>query len=505
MVEDEVGGQRRWFERWLVVPKLLYIGLHLVVYAVHAYGTEFFRRQWDLKLSQVGYISALSGFNLVGSIFWSSLADRTGRHKTILVGCTAVYAVLMFALNFHFGNDGVVAKILYTAGLYGVSMFVVSALFPLIDNQVMIMLANDPATTKDTFGRQRLWGTLAHTGVTILANESNKWYLSLRGDSPWLKDHLGDYLGMFIVLIVSAVIFIITVILGIPSGLKHENRQPMAETSEKKLVEDDEDFNACEQVKGLEQEEEFSGDSTTNLKNDDTQIAMEEPSHASHPKSPMLQLLAIPAFLFFILVVLISGVIRSAMSFFQVYFIIALHAGNQDGKDQAAYVALPRLVSEVGVYFFGQQLFHWFGPHWMLITSQATGVFRMLGYAAMPTSGAGSWIVPYFLELLKGLNSGLFASSAVRLASDMAPEGCGNSAQGFVTGTYAGLSTVLGGLLGGLIVSFFPSTIEGERRGMQAMFYILSGSGLVCLILFILKFWLVDAVICTRRRNNASA
>lgn len=497
---NEVVVRRSWIDRWLLIPKLLYIGLHLVVYAVHAYGTDFFRRQWDLKLSQIGYISALSGFNLVGSIFWSSLADRTGRHKTILVGCTAVYAVLMFALNFRFGNDSLVAKILYTAGLYGVSMFVVSALFPLIDNQVMIMLANDPATTKDTFGRQRLWGTLAHTGVTILANESNKWYLAVRGDSPWLKSHLGDYLGMFIVLIASAVIFIITVLLGIPSGLK-ENRREMVEASgdAKKLVEE-EDMDA-EQVKVLEAEEEVIGDSTTNLKAE-ANIPIEHANEATRPSNPVLQLLAIPAFVFFILVVLVSGVIRSAMSFFQVYFIIALHAGNQDGKDQAAYVALPRLISEVGVYFFGRQLLHWFGPHWMLITSQATGVFRMLGYAAMPTSGVGSWIVPYFLELLKGLNSGLFASSAVRLASDMAPEGGGNSAQGFVTGTYAGLSTVLGGVIGGIIVSFFPTSIEGERRGMQAMFYILSGSGMVFLVLFILKFWLIDGVIFTRRRSQ---
>jgi Na+/melibiose symporter-like transporter len=219
--------------------------------------------------------------------------------------------------------------------------------------------------------------------------------------------------------------------------------------------------------------------------------------------SPALILLAIPAFLFFVLVVLVSGVIRSAMSFFQAYFIIALHDGDQTGKDQAAFVALARVVSEVGVYFFGKQLLHALGPYWMLIISQGTGILRMLGYAAMPTKGAGSWIFPYFLELLKGLNAGLFSSSAVRLACDMAPESCGNTAQGIVAGTYAGLSTVLGGVIGGFIVSFFPSTIEGERRGMQTMFFILSGSGFVFLALFILKYWMVDGLLCTRPRSHS--
>jgi MFS family permease len=157
-------------------------------------------------------------------------------------------------------------------------------------------------------------------------------------------------------------------------------------------------------------------------------------------------------------------------------------------------------MSEVGVFFFGKQLIRVLGAHWMLIGSMATGILRLVGYASMPTKGAGSLIVPYFLELLKGLNAGLFVSSAVRLASDMAPEGCSNTAQGLVSGNYVGLSTVFGGILGGLIVSFFPSTLEGERRGMQTMFFIISGSATVCLVLFILKYMFVDKVLCTGRR-----
>lgn len=464
--------------RYLVVPKLLYVGLNLVVYAVHAYGTDFFRRAWDLQLSQIGYISALSGFNFLGSIFWSSVADRTGRHKTILVGCTALYALLMFALNFRFGAAGLAAKILYTAGCFGLAQFVLSALFPLVDNQVMSILSEDPALSKDTFGRQRLWGTFAHSGVTILANQANQWYLQLRGDSPRLEKYLGNYLGMFLVLIVSAVFFIGTVVAGIPN----RRREPEATEG----AAEDKDAEAGQ------------GAAKGDAEEDD--IIFKEPA-AVRSIGPSRQMLAIPAFLFFILVVLVSGVVRSSMSFFQTYFIIALHGGAQKGKDQAALVALPRIVSEVGVYFFGKQLFRVLGPHWMLIMSQAMGILRMAGYAAMPTQGSGAYIFPYFLELLKGLNSGLFSSSAVRLANDMAPEGCGNTAQGIVAGTYAGMSTVLGGLVGGFIVGFFPSTIEGERQGMQVMFFTLSGAGAVFLVLFVLKYWLVDRVICTRNRN----
>lgn len=450
--------------RYLILPKLLYIGVNMVGYSVHAYGTDFFRRQWDLKLSEIGYISALSGFNFIGSIFWSSVADHTGRNKTILVGCTASYAILMFALNLRFGShlDGVTAKILYTAGCFGLAQFMGSALFPLVDHQVISLLTEDPALSKDTFGRQRLWGTFAHMGTTLLANQANKWYLQVRGDSPKLQALLGDYLGMFLILILSSILFITTVIIGIPN----RKSTPMVHVDEEK----------SEDVKKVEMKQQ--------------QI---EPA-----KNPTFKLLKIPAFLFFLSFVMISGIIRAAMSFFQTYFIIAIHEGKQEGKDQAAFIALPRILSEVGVYFFGKQLLHWFGPHLMLITSQATGILRMLGYALMPTSGVGSWIVPYFLELLKGLNSGLFSSSAVRLANDMSPHGCGNTAQGLVAGTYSGLSMSLGGIIGGIIVGFFPSTLEGERHGIQTMFFILSGSGAVFLVAFILKYWLVDGVLFRR-------
>jgi hypothetical protein len=496
-----LAGPSGFLKKYLVIPKLIYIGLNLLLYAVHAYGTDFFRRQWNIKLSQIGYISALSGFNFVGSIFWSGVADRTLRYKLILVTCTAAYAILMFSLNMKVFTDSTGAKIAFTAICFGLAQFFGSALFPLVDNQVMSLLAADPTLSKDTFGRQRLWGTIAHSSVTLLSNQANKWYLSLRGDSAFLQKYFGDYLGMFLVLVLSAMFFAATIIFGIPNDLEaipggssHHHHQPTEKEKQLEMVMEETD----EKLKQFEEEEEpVKILEETKMET----ITMIEPvSRSWWHSSPTARLLCIPAFLFFMLVVLVTGIVRSVMTFFQAYFIITIHNGGQKGKDQAAYTAIPRLLSEVGVFFFGKQLMRILGAHWMLIGSMGTGILRLVGYAAMPTKGAGSLILPYFLELLKGLNAGLFVSSAVRLANDMAPEGCSNTAQGLVSGNYAGLSTAFGGILGGLIVGFYPSTIEGERKGMQTMFYIISGSATVCLVLFILKFIFVDKVLCTGRR-----
>lgn len=486
-------GPSRFIKKYLVIPKLIYIGLNLLLYAVHAYGTEFFRRQWNIKLSQIGYISALSGFNFVGSVFWSGVADRTLRYKLILVTCTTAYAILMFSLNIKVFTESTGAKIAFTAMCFGLAQFFGSALFPLVDNQVMSLLAADPTLSKDTYGRQRLWGTIAHSSVTILSNQANKWYLSLRGDSAFLNKYFGDYLGMFLVLVFSAVFFATTIIFGIPNDLEaiaaSNSHHHNPKDAEKKQVEE-------------VNEKKLEEDPVTIIEEGKIEaIPMIEPVPSSWwYSSPTIRLLCIPAFLFFMLVVLVTGIVRSVMTFFQAYFIITIHDGGQKGKDQAAYTAIPRLMSEVGVFFFGKQLIRVLGAHWMLIGSMATGILRLVGYASMPTKGAGSLIVPYFLELLKGLNAGLFVSSAVRLASDMAPKGCSNTAQGLVSGNYVGLSTVFGGILGGLIVSFFPSTLEGERKGMQTMFFIISGSATICLVLFILKYMFVDKVLCTGRR-----
>ena len=76
------------------------------------------------------------------------------------------------------------------------------------------------------------------------------------------------------------------------------------------------------------------------------------------------------------------------------------------------------------------------------------------------------------LELFKGLNSGLVTAGAVRIASDLAPPGGANTAQGLFTGILVGFSTFVGGILSIFLFSCDESLIEGRtRHGVQYLWY----------------------------------
>ena len=441
-------------DEMLFYPKALYFGLNLVVYVMHALSANYFLDVWKLPIYKFGYISSLQGFNFFGSLVWSHVADKINRPRLIIGLCATVYCVMMCALQANpFDKEKqVIATSVYMALVNGTAQFFLAGCFPLLDALILALLSRDPRNSKEIFGRQRLWGTFGHCAAT---------YIGITGK------FLMGYAGLFVMLVACTSFFVSMVVLGIPSNL-----------------------NVNIHAGG---HHGHGGGSHQNERKDAAQIERERPTVGS----PTIRLLSNPHFLFFMAFILIAGYVRAIMTNFQAYFISKVMLQKDTFVGHAGAI---RVVTEVGVFFFGKQLMAFMGPYWMLIFSQVAGILRILGYGLIPV-GVPGWelsVIP--LELLKGLNTGLIVSSAVRLANDIAPRDCANTAQGLFSGIYTGLATAVGGMLGGwLIYANLDKPVP-----MQSMFLISALMTSVMTLLFALKYALVDRVIFTFGRKPNS-
>lgn len=506
-----------WDKQWLILPKFIYFTLNCAIYATHNYTAMYFYRMWKLEVYQFGAVSSLSAVQFVGALFWGQLADRTGRHKSILLVCTVLYGFFFCLLELKpfESSVGVRAKIIYSATMYGVSCFFVSSLFPLVDAQVFSILARDPNFTKETFGRQRLWGTLGHGLITLAVGTSI---------------YLMGYVGMFMVLVLSCASFIFFVLVGIPADIKIIRRPPHHQDDSRKPIGKEELVSAAERdprpkVSGTSAETgdvkqsimsytktttatvatgagtEIGGkineeDEAAPLKDssEDGHHVITVPAHSGETnigwlarlaRTPTVRVLLNPHFFFLALVILAAGYVRSVMSNFLAFY---MQTEMKQSEIMVAIAIVFRMASEISIFFYNKQLLHLLGLHWMLIIAQGAGLIRVLAYSLLPPDG--NWFyLSFAIELLKGTSTGCLISAGVRMANDIAPPDCVNTGQSYISGIYSGLSLAIGGALGGLIIYWLPS------HSVAAMFRVTFWMGLGALLLCIFKYSLIDRAI----------
>ena len=432
---------------WLIMPKLIYFMLNMAIYSTHTFTAMYFYRQWGLQIYQFGAVTSLAAVQFIGALFWGHVADRTGKHKTILICSIIVYSLLFALLNLKVFTrpDQIMARIVHTSVLYGVAHFFVANFFPLIDAQVFAMLSENPNFSKEIFGRQRLWGTLGHGLTTLL--------------TAWLIQKFG-FIGMFVSMGVTNGLLLLSVVIGIPSNIKIDKKAAQ--------------HHHHQQSKDGEEKD----------KNQDKAHA-ETASSFQRSRHPAIRLLMNGHFLFLLFVVLLAGYVRSVMSYFLGFYM-------QIEMDQTpvmiAFTYLFRMGSEVAIFFFNKPLLRYFGVYWLLIIAQIAGILRVLGYGYLPPKG--NWFyLSFAIELLKGTSTACLVSAGVRLSNDIAPPGCGNTAQAYFSGIYSGLSAALGGALGGLIIYLLPG------HSVAGMFRVTFFISFCALIIQILKYSLIDRVI----------
>ena len=425
--------------RKLLQIRCLYFTLNLLVCSLHSFKTKFLIQVLNLTRAQVGFALTFQAVMFVGSIFWSLLADsRAGLHRIISMVASISYAAITCLLLLNKFSP-VFMNFWWVSGVLLCSYFMSSALFPLLDAQALYLLEevggeeskienketedenavkakesdrNDKeisdekasghsapalsssrkhANGKSLFGRLRLWGAVGVSVASWLAVSANKLFKDLQ--------------AMFLVLVFSAITYSLLVFAFLPA-------------------------------------------------NTEIQINRRLRSDSQHP---VLKLIRIPMFMSFLLFILSAGIVRAVINIYLPYAVDVVMALGEFGPP---FLSVVRLISEVFIFFFGKEFTERFGYHGVLLLSQAAGIIRTLGYGFLTTKNVSeihksvAYILISLLELLKGINSGLIVVGATKLASDMAPPGCENTAQGLLTGIFIGLGSAIGGLSSGLFLQY---------------------------------------------------
>lgn len=335
--EIKAGLPRSWAANYLVFPKLLYFTLNILVYSTYTFTAKYFSDVWRIPEHHFGYILGLCAVGFSGSLLWTMVADRTRQHRLVLLLTTLGYAGSFSLLRSGlFLQAPLRDRLIFVATCYGLANFFMSALFPLLDNRVLMILAAEPEPfSKELFGRQRLWGVLGQSVVTLLNGATI---------TIWGFD------AMFTNLVASSMIFSLLIILGVSSKMnsRQDERYP------------------C------------------------------EPIQPSIPFCEAAQrLIYSPNYLFFLAIILVAGTTRGVSgNYLPQYLEKVMNLSTLE----ISLVLQSRIIAEVGIFFMGQPLMNWLGIHWLLAVAQLTGLLRVLIYAILPSRWTGIPLIVELLK-----------------------------------------------------------------------------------------------------------
>ncbi len=405
-----------FLDEWLVLPKLLYLALNMFVYSTYYFTINYFKDVWNIPVHAYGIIAGLTTIGFFGSILWTILADRTGRHKTILLLTALGFWASFSALRLELVNpqtSGYWSKMIYVSCLYGLSNLFISAMYPLLDDRIFALLMTNPKFSTKLYGKQRLWGSIGQAIITQL-------------NAYGIQSRL-HYDILFINLSWTSTLFMVLVIFGIPSHLPSKRVEKVKDESKEVIPLD-----------------------TTILSSGNIQMYDSKQEDKS-VFTPALRLLSKAQFWFFIALILSAGYVRSILGHYLVYY---FENTVRQKADIYTYAMQMRLISEISLFFVGRPLLNKFGSFWIMMIGLLTGTLRVTGYALIPPTKKWSYSA-FGLEILKGVNNACIVTSGVRIAHQLAPPGCEATAQGFFSGIQSSLANAIAGIVGGLILKIY--------------------------------------------------
>lgn len=482
---------------WNIVPKGLFFTLNLMIYAIHALETTYYVKELKLREYEVGFIYAFQLIPFLVSIWLGNLADAHAAHRDMAIYLTAIYCLANAVTSVKGVVEGNPPMII---GLKIVASCCSGAVFPFVDAMVVSMLAQRGTFSKDSFGSQRMFGSLGHLFATALCHRFNYYLVS--------------HDGMFCFLNLSGLFFILVILLGIPPDMKiekgsghHHHAPPQANKISQPLpfgvpstspvpthtpspspLTHEQDTDKC--LKVAEQVQ--------------MQISATPAPPPVHLEavSPVIRLLTSLEFLAFLAFILCAGYSRSVMTIYQKHYVVGVLEKSDSNLD---FMEFFRTGSEMAIYYTSKYIIAWLGPHWVLLISQTSGLLRMLIYAFYSTIFTDETSenlkigVICFGELMKGLNTGMMMSCAIRVANEMAPSGCEGSAQSLLSGSYNALGLTVAGVLSGLVLYVFKDLKNVAY--MSYMFIFSSALSAIFIVLFFIKFAFYDKVLFNKAQQ----
>lgn len=478
-------------QEWNLVPKLLFLTLNLMMYAIHAMETSYYVGELNFKEYEVGFLSALQLIPFGVSLLLSNVADAHHAHREMTIYLTACFCLVNSLSSIKALTAGNIVAMMVLKTL---SSTCAGAVFPFVDAMVVSMLAQRGAFSKDSFGSQRMFGSLGHLFATSLSFRFNFYLVS--------------HDAMFFLLNTAGLLFMLVVLLGTPADLKiekggghHHHHAPKTTSPGGHLS--PAASAASESPTRTPSPSPMTGEQNAEacLKVAET-VQLQTSSTPAPPPihlggtSPVFRLLASVEFLAFLAFILTAGYSRSIMNIFQKHYIISVLGMPDNNLD---FMEFFRTGSEMIIYYSSKHVISALGPHWVLLLSQASGLVRILIYSYYGTWFKDNksdyvWYIQtatiVFAELMKGLNTGMMMSCAIKVANEMAPSGCEGTAQSLLSGSYNALGLTVGGIFSGLVI--YWNYESGAQDALEKMFTYSAVISALFIIAFFLKFAFVD-------------
>jgi MFS family permease len=415
----------------------MYFLLNWFIYSTHGFYNQYLKAVWGLGVDQINLSYIWQFLTVFSGPYWGSLADRTGRFRQIAAFCVIMNCFCLCMMAFPMFERGSIWRVVYFNVLSTISAIFSSGTFPIIDAIVLSILEADPNSSKDDYSCQKMFGAISHN-------------LCTKGIHFIYETFSEDYFVMFYSASTAMLLLVSTIMLMVSDGIKikaHKHHGP---------------------AKKVMSEEDAASASMTAL-----QLAMK------------------PEFFFFLVVILVSGIVRCVnTNNHSTYLTEVLYLGKNDVAELMFY----RIPVEIGLLWFAKKIMQKTGPYWFLLTGLFVGVLRMFMYALLVPDRCRQWlyyIILVIIEVLKGANSSLISAGAFRIASDLAPAHLQASSQTFVAACWQGLSMSCSAILAYVVMKIYSS----ESEGIRGLFNWTTGLGFLAFVVISVYFAFIKKVL----------
>ncbi|PJF18652.1 hypothetical protein PSACC_01532 [Paramicrosporidium saccamoebae] len=405
--------------RFLLTPKYICFAVGALNYAFDVYRMKLLTQHFGFEEDLCCYVMGVMNMaSFVGVTLWSSLADRLGIHRIMLVGiCLAMSAVFELGLLTAYLDKQYWHYLAFTTcGLYGLLL---GGLMPLTDDQILKLLTRRFGKDKSQYGRQAMMGMLVYGIITKTASYLFDIYK----------------VGVFFVIVPVAGLLASTSVL-----MFGYHTTPTEERMEK-TIENEELLVSSEKTMG---EEELVVLSEKTM-GDEKLLALSETSSTSF--SSYVTTIARPRFILCLLVVMATGFGRQTLKFYLPQFLNKelLLSENQIGN---AY--LGSSCFSILFYFCAPISFRYLGVRPMLLIGQLAMIMRISIYAFFTPH---PHLVP-FVELLNGMGYSFTHLAAVQEATECAPPGWEATFQAVYGCIFVQLPAMVCPIVGGYLVKW---------------------------------------------------
>lgn len=430
----------------LITPKLLYLSIGLLIFTLHTFRVLFITEYIGIEKSEYSYIFGIISFiGFFSNILLGFISDKLNSPKYILLTlitiCTICFQIIHIIKN--------------KFNIFWLLMFIYTSfnnsMLPLLDRHMMEDMLPSLGVNINCYGSQRLWGAVAYPLSTFIIEQS------IKSGNKYNFKPLSIYQGCMALI---SGIFVICFI--------KKNR-----LINYSLEKDNSSIN-------------IKNKSNTNLTNErDTSF---------------INLLTNYDYIFFIFIVLLNGITRSAMTMFLTdYWNNSLKlekydiTGYSKGFQYIIYIFNNNpvgtcttfgVVFEIIILFYSQFITNKMGLYWPLLFAQIAQLIRFICYFIINSNYKHRFILCCLFETMKGINFALTHISAVHLAVFMCPSGLKNTSTMIYNGAFTGLSSVIAGIIFGILFK----DLKGNSDGFNSFFMLNIIVCIASIVLFCIKY-----------------